>query len=620
MSTQRLLIRPPICLNEGFLGYLKRVSDENGLPSLFSRRKKIGSLVSIVAMFDLWPQDRDHQKIEYIKHLDLNWNIHPHAWNRHYSRFCPECFKTAQVWRIEWELLFFDACPTHGCWLVDTCSSCGQVLSWERKKFSYCDCGAALGIESSGTCPPALHQVMKIMHRKIACNASPCSEKNVISHLSIEKIQHLIRFFGAYANIENNSRPQKISSIGSLNISWTITSVAAEILVRWPESLFMLLDKIYRYSDLDSTGNHRLNQHFGNFYDYLYGELSDADYDFIRTAFEAYLIANWRGQLAKRNKRISNSLFERSTWVPATYAAKQSGISVHQIRTMVIAGRLQGEERALKNSGRCYLSVKRTCIEELKRQKSEFLDLATMRRLLGLGKKRSSYLCEMLFPESLSPINDQRPTWGIPRADIEKILSIAKSLKTIEYLDVSSITVGHVIRYWHWSDTQIVNLIRQIQKYQFTLLGRLSGSVGIAGWVASKETLLDWFQTTFPDRKPGTSIVDVAKLLGIKQEVAYFLSRQGFIQTEEGKTKHGKVNFISHEALENFSRSYIFSSSIAKKWKTTSRCVLEIFQHHGVYPISGPNIDRGRQYLFEKTPQLASILHHQKMNLVAKNE
>lgn len=615
-NLSRLLIRPMICIDEGFLGYLKRVSDENGLSCLFNRKEKIGSLISVATMFGLLPQVKDHQKNGYIKHLDSIWEMYPHAWNQHYSRFCPECFNNSRIWRLEWELLFFDACPKHGCWLVDTCSSCGQILRWERKRFSYCDCGAALSNESSEACPPALLQVAKIIQEKIAFDVSHLPKNSSISHLDIGKIQHLIRFFGAYANIKNNSRPQKISSLGSLRISWTITSVAAEILMNWPESLFIMLAQIYRDSDLDETGNHRLNQHFGNFYDYVYGELMHADYDFVRSAFESYLIDNWRGQFAKRNKRICESLFERSTWVPASYAALHSGTSVLQIRSMVKAGIVIGEERILKTSGRRYILVKRNCIEEIKLQKNKFVDLSTMRRQLGLGKKRSSYICEILFPQSLSPTDNQRPIWGISRAEIDAILSISNKIIIVERLDTSSTSIGHVIRYWRWSDAQIAHLIQQIQHDQFPLLGKLSGTVGIAGWVVSKESLLDWFKVTFPDNFLHMGIVEVAKLLGIKQEVAYFLTRRGFLQTEVQKTKHGKMNYISQDALADFSRRYIFSTVIARMWKTKSRRVLKSFQQYDIHPISGPNIDEGRQYLFERTPNLISLLNDPKFALV----
>lgn len=612
--SRKLLIRPTICINEGFLGYLKRVSNENGLSCLFNRREKIGSLISRVTMFGLLPEVQDHQKNEYIKYLDSIWDMYPHAWNHHYSRFCPKCFKASLIWQLEWELLFFDVCPRHECWLVDTCSSCGQIFNWERKDFFNCDCGAVLVNEPSEACPSALLKLTKILQCKIAFNAFSFPENDFISKLDVGKIQRLIKFFGTYANIKNNSRPQKISAMGSLRVSWAITSVAAEILVNWPESFFTMLKQIYENSDLDTTGEHRLNRHFGNFYDYLYSELEDKEYDFIRSAFETYIVANWRGQFAKRNKRICDSLFEKSVWVPASYAAKKSGISVLQIKSMVKSGKLVGEERILEKSGRCFLTVKRNCIEELKHQKSEFIDLSTMRRLLGLGKKRSSNICEIIFPDSQSPTQFQRPTWGISRIEIEELLSIANKLKVIDRLEDSFTTIGHVIRYWRWSDTQIANLIQQIQRHQFVLLGKLSNSVGIAGWVASKQILLDWFSTTFPNYRSGIGVVEVAKLFGIKQEVAYFLSRRGFLCTEVRKTKHGRMTFISQDVLDDFSRKYIFSVSIARMWKTTSRCVLKIFQQHDIYPVSGPNIDKGRQYLFEKTPQLTSILHQQQCN------
>ena len=56
-------------------------------------------------------------------------------------RVCPECLIENQVWWALWDLNYVCACPKHAARLVNTCSSCGRQLRWNRPAPHLCKCG-----------------------------------------------------------------------------------------------------------------------------------------------------------------------------------------------------------------------------------------------------------------------------------------------------------------------------------------------------------------------------------------------------------------------------------------------------------------------------------------------
>ncbi len=608
LATNRLLVRPLITLCEGFSGYLKRVADQNGVANLRTFNLKIRNLFSQLSSMGLMPPEIDRSRMAYLKYLNVAYTSSTIKWNFEYARFCPQCFKENQIWRIEWEMVFFDTCPVHHCWLVDTCSACGKLLSWRREHYCFCDCGELLLNQPALASPQALNELCALLQSNFHIDGKPRHESNPFFALDIGELQRIIQFLGAYANVRNNARPQKISAINTLRTSWEITSCSAEIIMNWPQPFCTILNQIYKQSDSDLSRKHRLNQHFGNLYDYLYRELANNAFDFVRHAFEQYLVENWRGQFAKRNKRICDSAFDQSTWVPASVAARLGGMSLRTVKNKVTSGALIGEERTIHSTGRRYLSIQRSSIEQLNQQKSEWLDLVRTTQLLGLGKKRSSTICALLFEQSVPRNKSSSLPWKIKKTEVDELLIVCKDLQALSTINSSSISVGHIIRYWRWSDAEIVALIRDIQYRKLKLLGQASDSIGIASWIVSRNILKNWCELTFPKKDTGHKIVDVAKILGIKEEVAYFLCRRGFLHEDEIDSKRGKARSISQSTLTEFSDKYIFSTSICKCWNACPRTLLKIFRQHNILPISGPDIDHGRQYLFERTSELIALL------------
>jgi hypothetical protein len=74
----------------------------------------------------------------------------------------------------------------------------------------------------------------------------------------------LIRFMGAYGQTSPERLPQKIRDAGSMDVSWQFTSIAAEILFKWPQNFERALHALLAQS-VQSSGQ-RLPARFGFYY------------------------------------------------------------------------------------------------------------------------------------------------------------------------------------------------------------------------------------------------------------------------------------------------------------------------------------------------------------------
>ena len=91
----------------------------------------------------------------------------------------------------------------------------------------------------------------------------------------------------------------------------------------------------------------------------------------------------------------------------------------------------------------------------------------------------------------------------------------------------------------------------------------------------------------------------VANLIGVSLDAAYEMEKIGLIKaTYCGQPKVGKV--ISKEDAEQFHRTYIASSEIAKQRGVSANTVIKYPTNAGIRPCSGPAIDGGPRYLYRR--------------------
>ncbi len=600
-----LLIRPIFKVGEGSKGFLLRLAEANGLDIGVIDKLGIVFDIAVLNTLGYLPADFENTSLEkYAKSLENTLVVHGKSWNHKVPRFCPQCLQRDAYWRYEWELLFFDACHEHQVWLIDRCSECYQLLSWKRSSLMRCTCGADLRVQQAVRCPKAVVRLSKALSHQVFVTNNELPFY-IVAPINLAQLQRFVRMLGTYGDSTVGLMPKRLKVNEELVNSWQLTSLAAEILDQWPKSFHMMLDSMQNRPGSISSG--KLSARFGNFYSLLYRAFKGSEFDFLRNEFELYVAENWRGSFGRRNRRLFEKVHQRMAWIPANVARQVLGISNHRLNDMVKDGLISREERIGK-SGRKFTVVSRSDVDAVVEKLESELDLTAAANFLGLKKMRFASLLPMLIPEARRTGVAGSP-WAIPRKIIDDLLHIAQQVPEKEMILEGQVTFSHVLRFWPWVDAVIVKLLLEVVLGALAPVARIKHQTGIAGLVFSKLDLNLWYQVIRPERASYLSVPDVATRLLIKQEVAYFLVRNGLINSVVIRTGRFDESRVKLQELEDFTTKYQFGRDLATNIGTSSRTLKAQLSHLGITPVCGPDVDGCRQILFKKGVELDKAIN-----------
>lgn len=590
-----LLLRPQVRIGEGPRGYLARLAEAN--------RLSVSDLTRIGIVFDagtlrtqrcLSARGMNSALDSYLDLIGVELSNRPGAWVHRSSRCCPRCLQDLAEWRVGWELLFADACPAHGLWLIDQCAKCGGALTWQRPTRLRCGCGQPLTQQPTGPCPGSVSRLSAVLGEKLLGQLTHHGF-GPIEGLDLGQLQRLIRFLGSYADSNPGPRPQKIPGLERLATSWRLTSLAAEMLQDWPKSLYAVLDRMQ--SERADAGGGRLPGRFGYFYTALYRGFPEEVFAPLREAFENYVAEHWRGALSLRNRRFPASLLQRAAWIPANHACDQLGISRRRLVELIAEKKIAGETRK-GPTGREFIVVLRSDVEQQMTALVQELSLIDVAAMLGLTKRRTQALLPQLFPEAHRTGSAGMP-WAIPRQRADRLLEIIEGTQKVSEAPEGYVSLGHVLRYWAWSDKAVANLLSDVISGVVIPAFAIDDYLGVPSLAVKTQELRDWHARTHQAPCSTLSIPDVAERIGVKQEVAYALVRSGLLATvgmEAGTKRDGRG--VTPSALETFGQRYAFARDLAKQLGRSPKAIVEKLRLLGLRPVCGPLIDGCRQILY----------------------
>lgn len=608
-----LLIRLAPFRSEGPNGYLLRLAEANKLQRTDLFDLGVDFSIDALARHHLLPDRRlDAALWGWVQGLAKLRQQKPRTWNTRCSRFCPVCLQEEASWRAEWELLFYDACTLHGVWMIDRCSSCGKAVSWKRSHVLRCDCGADLRAEFAQPAPAEVISLAMVLSNKLRRHATKDAPQP-FCHLDVEQTQRLIRFLGVHLDPAGMPKIAKLNNAARMETSWPVTSVAAAILSDWPRAFHARFSEVQAHSKGLKIG---LSGLFERAYRYLYRGLKESAFDAVRYAFELWLIENWEGGLALRNRRLTAPILGHVNWIPAKVAAEQLGVGTNRIRQLISNGDIDGNE-SYSETGRRFLMVRKEQIDKLTYIDLNEANMSTAMELLGLTKVRMRELLRLLFPSAYRAASEHGgfPPWRIRRQDIERYLQIGYDLPILTVAEESQVSLFHVLKYWAWTADEIVDLIEDVRDKGIPLEGMLEGGVGLARWLFDCQSLRIWRQRRTPELANWFSIPQVAKLLGLKQEVAYWLVRNEFIHAEKLRTLRGCGARVSRVELTRFKESYVFASELAERLETSSRKVNALLTEQGIKPASGKEPEKCGKIFFARSRDLTDLLSTLKISL-----
>jgi hypothetical protein len=290
----------------------------------------------------------------------------------------------------------------------------------------------------------------------------------------------------------------------------------------------------------------------------------------------------------------------QAQWIPANIACDILGVSARKLDSLIKAGVLEGETM-IYESGRRFTTVKKDSFERVSAHLKNGLDLKSAGDLLGFAKRRMRGVLKMLFPNASKSIDANSSPWYVPLSDIEAVLAIRNNLPQVAIPDEDCVALSHILRYFSWSEFEVVGLIAAANKGEVQPVAVLDGAKGVSGIIFKEQEIRVWRDRQSQGFGSWLSINQTAQHLGIHQQAAYDLTRLGVIETIKVPRTIGGGNRVSRLELERFQKEFALATEIANKWGTSSRKVQNQLAQSGIHPVSGPSVDQGRQILYARS-------------------
>ena len=343
----------------------------------------------------------------------------------------------------------------------------------------------------------------------------------------------------------------------------------------------------------------------------VFKALKEKPFQELRHQFELWINAAWKGGIAKRNKRLTSILMKEAAWVPATVVCDYLGISHQRLELLIREGTIEGETH-ISEKGRKFVVVRRDNLDQVKAHIFSFIDMTTAAKLLGLQRRRMRKLLNLLFVDAKKVGASSNTPWAVSRLEVNKLLDLNAHLPSVSIPDENCIYLGHILRYWTWTNNDIAELIHSVHSEEISPVNKLDSQTGIAAWNFNLSELKNWKLKNQEGIGTWLTITQAAKLIGIKEQVAYELVKRGYLKAEVMPFQVKRGTRVKRIEVEAFNEKYIFATKISEVLGCSPRKAIINLKHMDIVAISGPTIDGMRQVIYLKSEELDSFIqnHH----------
>lgn len=592
-----LPIRPRPYADESAHGFLARVAFANGYETprqLWKALCSEGMHTQIALQAALQLSQNEYTRLwgPYPRYWCFQDNLCPGLCKADYLhdvfRWCPQCLSLAPYLRSIWAIKFCVVCPDHGTYLTDTCPSCHCTQKIERSNRLRCACGQSLTASKTETAPSEL---LKFQQAFITCWNIPSA--GMFPQLSPNQWIRFLLHFSTLTAPDRKGKTGQIAGLQHLSIAVSAVQHATQILTNWPCGFHALLTKTQAQSDISFS----LSRTFGKLYRWLYDDLSDQEFSFLREAFETYLQEHWWGLVCQRNMRIkpTSKGTQRTT---LREAATSAGVSPTRIKQLHLNGLVEATTVAHSN-GRHSWTLPTSAVELLARLASDGISLKAASEHLVLPRHRIRELIEAgLIHPRLCPKSHGSSTWLLSREELDQLgcsvgFNAAAALPCNE--GESTVSIVQILRGWRLAAGAFPALIAALSANQVKGVGAKPRGIPLGAMRIPVRGLRAWLRQWERSHMQDMSIATAARILGIKEQVAYELVRSGLLHAHPMPSSHSRR--IAKASIEHFQNTYVSAVEIGKKMKMSTTSLIE---HLNVQPVAGPHVNGCRQYFLKR--------------------
>ena len=153
------------------------------------------------------------------------------------------------------------------------------------------------------------------------------------------------------------------------------------------------------------------------------------------------------------------------------------------------------------------------------------------------------------------------------------------------------------IRRLSGSGCTIGSLVRAILDQIIVPISKDQG-IGLKQYYFDTQDVNQLVEEYFKGDEEFLTVLDVAALLGVKQQVAAFWIDRGFISAEIKIHQHHRHRKVLKSSIKEFQTQYITAVELARQMDTSPRKIVSLVRDRDILPVTGKLVDGGRQYLF----------------------
>lgn len=516
-----------------------------------------------------------------------------------YRKVCPKCLASTGIHRRAWHLKAVNVCIIHQIPLASQCPRCRLTLRWNNSSVTRCGCGQDLRRMSVPEIPElsvsGTEAVLAALGIEAINRGLPLQLPNQFLHLHASDLISLMLHLGWFSE-QGGVFPRSAFSERSRHQIPAALNAGAALLPKWPGSAHRLLDTMARGGSA-RPGRFGLRRELGPIANWI----AELDESAPLKCLVMQVIVEWattRVHMPMRAKSLGRHN-ERIEQMTISEGARQLSLRASRLRDFAKANDLIVYAPEKAGPGAPLLTA-RSMVERLREERDDLINQRDSARLLGCGRTTFRWLADGgVLPPATSPASKlvSKPVWS--RIALEGFVDalrglVSPSLKQSRKPRLSLVRALMLLGRRGWSARDV---IQSLTEGRWGPPVALSDKTNLADLVAPPAMIA----ATKMEMEPNLlTVVEVAHALGVKQEVAYAMTRLGIIRTNSGHGYLGPGRLISQSELHRFETDYFLPSRLDYHLKRRRGQSAQELIALGLKPVMGPSTDGSRQYLFER--------------------
>lgn len=610
---KRLLRRPEPFSDESMIGYLTRLSYTNGYENLNpilallddsnfvftphrARNLCMGKFnIEQLSYLTDKPQETFYNLIFQpnppgeIQNFKVGLaNISDELMNFRNPAVCIQCLKESYYHRKIWTVSTYTVCLKHLSLLQDTCSTCNAVFSWSKTDFLRCRCGSELKIEN-------LKQVKRYETLLAQMTAQAINGNIIIGHPLITDMQSLYaiihlgfmlcnRFPWSHTKFDISRQITSIRHIQLLN--------AFKPFSNWPESFHQFLAKIVAknrtiYPTFSKSALlFRLSMALDRF---LLKNLRPSLFHLIEQEFRKFIHSIYPSQILLETKSKDP--------IPEILLSKE------ETKNMLSISKTRFNELIKIYFKKSSLDEKYPLrkVNELKKLLLRLVTLKQAANILNLSEYNTINLLKKgIITTFFNTDPDSHKEILIDAKELNDLLTTIEGLVKPKLIHDEVPFLFYIRKYNLQSGRTLHELINGVLEGHLPIV-RFDKEEGLMGIFFSKRELLQFIDFRIKNEIKLLNINDVIIKLNSYRDAVYRIMSVGLLKYNMEKINTKKAQrYVLEEELTRFKNKYILPNEISEIFQTNATNITERLKHLEIYPVSGPTIDNGLIYIFER--------------------